>query len=142
MPTLTKTRAMSHANSLAALNAAANKAATKEAEKKKNDKKKEEEEQAKIQQATEEKKRDAARLKAAKATEKEAKKKEHTTDEVNVHLLDLAKFNEDENEEENDGASKTLFDEEAESPVHKRTKRSIGSLKHTQQYTKSTVASM
>ena len=49
MPTLTKTRAMSHANSLAALNATPKKAATKEAGKKKRDaidKKKEEEEQA------------------------------------------------------------------------------------------------
>ena len=66
MPTLTKTRAMSHADSLATLNAAAKRAATKEAEKKKNDKKKEEEEQAEIQQASEEKKRDAKRLKAGK----------------------------------------------------------------------------
>ena len=84
MPTLTKTRAMSHADSLAALNAAAKKAATKEAEKKKQDaidKKKEEEEQAfKIKEASEGKKRDAARLKAGKAA-KEAKEKEHN--EVN-----------------------------------------------------------
>jgi hypothetical protein len=49
MHTLTKTRAMSHAATLAALNATAMNAATKEAEKKKQDaieKKKEEEEQA------------------------------------------------------------------------------------------------
>ena len=37
MPTLTKTRAISHADTLAALNATAKKAATNEAEKKKND---------------------------------------------------------------------------------------------------------
>ena len=70
MPTLTKTRAMSHADSLAALNGTAKKAATKEAEKKKQDavdKKKAEDEQAiKIKEAREEKKKDAVRLKAKK----------------------------------------------------------------------------
>ena len=66
MHTLTKTRAMSHEDSLATLNAAAKRAATKEAEKNKNNKKKEEEEKAEIQQASEEKKRDAAQLKAGK----------------------------------------------------------------------------
>ena len=136
MPTLTQTRAMAHAHSLAALNATAKNAATKEEEKKKNDKKKEEEEQAKIQQASEEKKRDAARLKAAKATKKEAKKKEHTTDEINNRLMDLTTFGKDGNEEENDGASKILFDKEAGGHVPKRPKRSIGSLKMTQRYTK------
>ena len=136
MPTLTKTRAMSHADTLAALNATAKKAATNKEEKKKSDKKKKEEEQAKIQQASEEKKRDAARLKAAKATKKEAKTKEHAADEVDAHLMDLDKFNEDENEEEHDRASKTLFDNKAGRPSHKRPKRSIGSLKPTQKYTK------
>ena len=65
MPTLTKTRAMSHANSLAPLNATTKKAATKEAENKKQDaadRTKAEEEQAiKIKEAREEKKKDAAR---------------------------------------------------------------------------------
>ena len=99
MPTLTKTRAMSHANSLAALNATAKKASMKEAEKKKQDaidKKKAEKEQAfKIKEASEEKKKDAARLTAGKAArttqaiEKEAKKKEHASVEVNTHLMDL-----------------------------------------------------
>jgi len=141
MPTLTKTRAMSHANSLAALNATAKKAATKEAEKKKQDaidKKKEEEEQAlKMKEASDEKKRDAARLKTAKAIEKKAKKKGHATN-VNAHLMDLSKFDE-VNEEEKDGASKTLFDEEAgsNSPVQKRTKHNIEALKSNQRYTKS-----
>ena len=69
------------------------------------------EEQSKIQQASEEKKRDAAQLKAAKATKKEAKTKEHATVEINAHLIDLDKFNEDGNEEEHDGASKTLFND-------------------------------
>jgi hypothetical protein len=136
-----------------ALNATTKKAATEEAEKKKQDaidKKKEEEDQAfKIKEASEGKKRDAARLKAEKALrttqaiEKEAKKKKHATNDVNVHLMDLSNFDEDGNEEENDGDSKTLFDEEAgsNSPVHKRPKRSIGALKTNQQYTKSTVAS-
>jgi hypothetical protein len=151
MPTLTKTRAMSHANSLAALNATAKKAATKEAEMKKQDaidKKKEEEEQAfKIKEASEEKKRDAARLKAGKAArttqaiEKEAKKKEHATNKVNVHLMELSNFDGDENEEEKDGASKILFDKEADSPVQKRHKRSIGALKPNLRYTKPTMAS-
>ena len=125
MPTLTQTRAMAHAHSLAALNATAKNAATKVEEKKKNDKKKEEEEQAKIQQASEEKKRDAARLKAAKEIEKEAKKKKHATN-VNAHLMELSKFDK-VNEEEKDGASKTLFDKEAgsNSPVKKQTKPNI-----------------
>ena len=150
MPTLTKTRAMSHTDSLAALNATAKKAAAKEAEKKKQDaidKKKAEEEQAfKIKEASEEKKKDAARLTAGKAArttqaiEKEAKKKEHTSVKVNTHLMDLFQFDEDENEDGRDGTSKTLFDgeEESNSPTHKRPKRSIGALKSKHRYTNTT----
>jgi hypothetical protein len=75
-------------------------------------------------------------LKAAKAIEKEAKKKEHATN-VYAHLMDLSNFAE-VNEEEKDGASKTLFDKEAgsNSPVQKK-KRNIGALKSNQRYTKS-----
>jgi hypothetical protein len=81
---------------------------------------KEEEEQVKIQEASEEKKRDAARLKAAKATKKAAKKN------VNAHLTDLSTFNK-ENEEEKDGTSKTLFDKEAgsNSPCEKKEQNKI-----------------
>ena len=46
--------------------------------------------------------------KAAKTTqaiEKEAQKKEHATDEVNTHLMDLCQFNEDEKGDERDGTS-------------------------------------
>ncbi len=88
MPTLTKTRAMSHADSLAVLNATAKKAVTNEAEKKKSDKKKKEEDQAKIQQASEEKKRDAARLKTGKA----ARTTQDATNKVNVNQMDLSNF--------------------------------------------------
>jgi hypothetical protein len=54
--------------------------------------------------------------------------------------MDLSNFDEDENGEERDGASKPLFDgeEESNSPTHKRTKRSLGALKSNQQYTKPT----
>ena len=104
--------------------------------KRKNDKKKEEEEQAKIQEASKKRKRDAARLKAAKAIEKEAKKKDHATN-VNVHLMDLDKFDK-ANEEEEDGASKILFDEKGNSPERKRIKRSIGALKSKQCYSNTT----
>ena len=100
---------MSHADSLAALNATAKKAATSKVEKKKQDaidKKKAEEDQAiKIKEASEEKKKDAARLKAGKAAkttqaiEKEAKNKEHATDNVNAHLMSLSNFDKDENGE-------------------------------------------
>ena len=66
--------------------------------------------------------------------EKEAKKKEHATDNVNFHLMDLSNSNEDGNGEEKDGAPKTLFDgeEESGSLAHKRTKRSLGALKLNQ----------
>ena len=151
---------MSHADSLAVLNATAKKEATKEAEKKKQDaadKKKAGEEQAiKIKEAREEKKKDAARLKAEKAMKitqafkKEAEKKKQATkewpdwsdDDVNTHLMELSQFNEEENGEEKDGTPKTLFDgeEETNSPASKRTKRSSGALKSNQRYTKSTTA--
>ena len=48
--------------------------------------------------------------------------------------MDLSNFDKEENGEEKDGASKTLFDEEEESnsPTNKRTKRSLGALKLNQ----------
>jgi len=150
MPTLTKTRAMSHADALAALNATAKKAATKEAEKKKQDaanKKKAEEEQAiKIKEAREEKKKDAVRLTAGKAARttqtigKEPKKKEHASVEVNNHLMVLCQFNKDGNGDEREVTSKTLFDGEegSDSPAHKRPKHSLGALKPQHRYTKPT----
>ena len=98
MPTQTKTREMSHADSLAVLNVTAKKEAMKEVEKKKQNainKKKEEEEQAiKIKEASKVKKRDSVRLKAvntARITQvikKEAKKR----DNVNFLLMALSTF--------------------------------------------------
>jgi len=57
--------------------------------------------------------------------------------------MNLFNFNKDENGEEKDGVSKTLFDgeEESNSPAHKRTKRSLGAPKSNQRYTKPTTAS-
>ena len=91
-----------------------------------------------MKEASEVKKRDAVRLKAAQVIKKETKKKEHATN-INVHLMDLNKFDEADKEEE-DGASKTLFDEEDNSPVKKRIKRSIGALKSKQRYTNTTAS--
>jgi hypothetical protein len=91
-----------------------------------------------MKEASKEKKRVAARSKAAQEIEKEAKKKERAAN-VNDHIMDLNNFDK-ANEEEEDGASKTLFGEEDNSPVQKRIKQSLGALKFNQKYTKTTAS--
>jgi hypothetical protein len=128
MPTQTKTRGMSHADSLAALNATAKAAATKEAKKKEREAIEKKEKEEKMKEVSEKKKRDAARSKAEQeAKENEAKKKEHND------IMDL------DNEDE-DSAPKALFVEEGNSPVQKRIKRSIGALKSKHRYTSTTAS--
>jgi hypothetical protein len=125
---------MSHADSLAALNATAKAAATKEAKKKEREAIEKKEKEEKMKEVSEKKKRDAARSKAEQeAKEKEAKKKEHDD------IMDLNNLDEP-HEEEEDSTSKALFVEEGNSPVQKRIKQSISTLKSKQRYTNTTAS--